>query len=41
MIKPILTEPNHDLRLKSDKVHLRHIEKEETQELIDDMIDEL
>jgi peptide deformylase len=39
MIKPILTEPNHELRLKSHKVHLRDLEKDETQELIDNMIE--
>ncbi len=39
MIQTILTEPNHELRVKSDKVSRRELQKDETQALIDDMIE--
>lgn len=39
MIQTILTEPNHELRVKSNKVSHQELQKDETQELIDDMIE--
>lgn len=38
MIRNIIKEPNSDLRLKSKSVKEKHIQSDETQELIDDLI---
>ena len=39
MKRQILTEPNHELRIKSESVKHKQIESEEVQQLIDDMIE--